>query len=173
MLKSKYNSLAQQGFTLIELLVVVLIIGILATVAVPQYQKAVIKSRFAQLQVVGNSLVRSQEDFYLNNGEWNTTNFRLFSLLPEGTLNSSNTRFTVDDVECRYNGESSREILCEDNGNSHVPLWIYAYYGTSSTSLHGVYCVATNEEKKRMCLSIGATHTRTIGNYYWYRITKL
>ncbi len=57
------------GFTLIELLVVVLIIGILAAVALPQYQKAVVKSKFATLQVGVNALVESIQRYYLEYGE--------------------------------------------------------------------------------------------------------
>ncbi len=56
------------GFTLIELLVVVLIIGILAAVAVPQYQKAVEKARAVQALTVMDSLQKAVDIYVLNNG---------------------------------------------------------------------------------------------------------
>ncbi len=60
----------KKGFTLIELLVVVLIIGILASVALPQYTKAVEKSRCAEAESVLGSLRSAAEECLLaNNGE--------------------------------------------------------------------------------------------------------
>ena len=64
------NKKTKAGFTLIELLVVVLIIGILAAIAVPQYQKAVGKSRTMQAIVAMKALSDAQEVYYLANGQY-------------------------------------------------------------------------------------------------------
>jgi prepilin-type N-terminal cleavage/methylation domain-containing protein len=59
----------KKAFTLIELLVAVLIIGILAAIALPQYQKAVKKAGFSQAFVLGKAVNSAQKMWSLIHGD--------------------------------------------------------------------------------------------------------
>ena len=73
------------GFTLIELLVVVLIIGILSAVALPQYQKAVEKSRAAEAMVFLRHLKDMGTMYMLENGSGDYISFSDLGVeLPSG-----------------------------------------------------------------------------------------
>ena len=59
---------AQKGFTLIELMIVVAIIGILAAIAIPQYQNYVGRANVASAVQTLSSNKTGLEDYVLNNG---------------------------------------------------------------------------------------------------------
>ena len=77
-----------RGFTLIELLVVVVIIAILAAIALPQYQKAVLKARVAKIQTVINEMDKAVALYIVENGDVPISSFDKLAIGIEGMFDS-------------------------------------------------------------------------------------
>ncbi len=102
----------KKGFTLIELLVVVLIIGILSSVALPQYTKAVHKARLTEVQMRSKALRDAVELYLLEDGSANYV--RITELYPDTVAG-----------------------LTEDSSNNGQ---FKSKYGTYSASCEGTNC---------------------------------
>ena len=118
-----------KGFTLIELLTVVLIIGVLTAISLPQYEKAVEKSRSAEAMTLARTILDAQQraldafpndpvntkgalDVILTGGEWN-----------EGgnTYTTPNFVYTLENpgvTATRNGGEGYALHFTLENGNT-------------------------------------------------------
>ena len=152
----------KMGFTLIELLVVVLIIGILAAIALPQYQKAVEKSKAAQALSLIRSIAAAQENYYMANGSYASGFDELAIDIPwSGTTKwiggqSSGRARSNDDWSAQIYHEAAGDgiaigrltgpyqkagliYLWKHNSDTSLPLHTLMCW-ENSTSLRGKYC---------------------------------
>ena len=62
----------QAGFTLLEILVVVLIIGILAAIAFPQYRKAIERMKAAEAMTYLDAVAKAETVYFMNHDTYTT-----------------------------------------------------------------------------------------------------
>ncbi len=148
------------AFTLIELLVVVLIIGILAAVALPQYQKAVDKARMTQLITFASNVKQAQQRYYLANGtyatKWSDLDIDLSGYVDSG--GNSIWKGTVGNRKDPY-----ADLYVYNNG-------LYFYGGTDylpgilliinyANDTRSCYADNTNERAQSLCKSVCSRRT--------------
>ena len=159
----------KQGFTLIELLVVVLIIGILAAVALPQYQVAVLKSRLSTTMSGVKAIANAAELYYLANGEYPNDDINGLDISAlSGCVPGGASWLNCGDIRYDYDGGTAWQTQQQDrvdgivgglnsNNTFTAKVTYFQFLNHSPTHAGERLCEASDRSQlsHRVCKSMG------------------
>lgn len=114
----------QQGFTLIELMIVVAIIGILAAVAIPQYQNYIAKSQVSRVMSETSALRTAIESCMLNG-------VTTVAECPLGWTTSN--LIGADDINPGLTAQNELTVAINNDGTAVITA---GFGGNAATTLH-------------------------------------
>ncbi len=145
-------SFKRAGFTLIELLVVVLIIGILAAIALPQYEKTVERARAAEAMQMVSAIAKANEVYKLANGNY-TTDISLLDIQVPGTDTTYNGWPRKETKWFQYGSIAEGYADSVAIGNRLPFMKSYSIFALSDGTL---LCHYYNTKNKEFCRSLGS-----------------
>lgn len=160
----------KKGFTLTELLIVILVIGVLAAVAVPGYQAAVDKSRWAAMLPSAKALKDAQERVFMADGAYALSVSDLDVQVP-GV--KSTDKITNGNEQYRLANASSDSAArnAVSAQNAKLPANTMVMYLAQSPNFAGdLHCEALTADKRanNLCKSQGGTEIGTRDQYTVY-----
>ncbi|ACC98167.1 PilE-like protein [Elusimicrobium minutum Pei191] len=159
----------QKGFTLIELLVVVLIIGILAAIALPQYQNAVYKTRMQNYIAMSEGIRKAQEIYYLHTGDYVADlNYLDIDYIAACPARSAGDQTIIDCKDAEIDNFSGVQATGERNVRvffcpgytgtecrSNLVATYISYFENAPNNAGQRSCVGNTDKGIRLCKSLG------------------